>query len=69
LGNRRNYTLGYTVTKLHPHRVGLVQRASKRSTHRKKRPRGPMLGMMLHQDASTHVWLTGGAIACGDAFA
>jgi transposase len=61
LGKRHNYTLGYTVTKLHLHRAGLVQAASKRSAHRKKRPRRPMVGMMLHQDASTHAWLPGDA--------
>jgi transposase len=59
LGKRHNYTLGYTVTKLHLHRSGLVQAATKRSAHRKKRPRRPMVGMMLHQDASTHAWLPG----------
>ena len=59
LGKRHNYTLGYTVTKLHLHRSGLVQAAAKRSAHRKKRPRRPMVGMMLHQDASTHAWLAG----------
>ena len=54
LGKRHNYTLGYTVTKLHLHRSGLVTPAKTRSAHRKKRPRRPMVGMMLHQDASTH---------------
>ena len=58
---RHHYTLGYTVTKLHLHREGLVQRAKKRSAHRKKRPRRPMVGMMLHQDDSTHAWLPGDA--------
>lgn len=58
---RHNYTLGYTVTKLHLHREGLVPQAKKRSAHRKKRPRRPMVGMMLHQDASTHAWLPGDA--------
>src|SRR5271169_409322 len=48
LGKRYGYTLGYTVTKLHLHRAGLVQAATKRSAHRKKRPRRPMVGMMLH---------------------
>lgn len=62
LGKRHNYTLGYTVTKLHLHRAGLVQPATKRSAHRKKRPRRPMVGMMLHQDASTHAWLPGSAV-------
>ena len=59
LGKRHNYTLGYTVTKVHLHRAGLVEAAKKRSAHRKKRPRRPMPGMMLHQDASTHAWLPG----------
>jgi transposase len=61
LGKRHNYTLGYTVTKLHLHRAGEVRAATKRSAHRKKRPRRPMVGMMLHQDASTHAWLPGDA--------
>jgi transposase-like protein len=61
LGKRHNDTLGYTVTKVHLHRAGLVQAATKRSAHRKKRPRRPMVGMMLHQDASTHAWLPGDA--------
>jgi len=61
LGKRHNYKLGYTVTKLHLHRSGQVQAATKRSAHRKKRPRRPMVGMLLHQDASTHVWLPGNA--------
>jgi transposase len=59
LVKRHNYVLGYTVTKLHLQREGLVQRAKTRSAHRKKRPRRPMVGMMLHQDASTHAWLPG----------
>jgi transposase len=62
LTKRHNYTLGYTVTKLYLHRAGLVQPATHRSAHRKKRPRRPMVGMMLHQDASTHVWLSGGLV-------
>jgi len=61
LGKRHNYRPGYTVTKLHLHRAGLVTPARTRSVHRKKRPRRPMVGMMLHQDASTHAWLAGDA--------
>jgi hypothetical protein len=56
---RHGYKLGYTVTKVHLHRAGLVRPAPKRSAHRKKRPRRPMVGMMLHQDGSRHVWLEG----------
>ena len=61
LGKRHGYKLGYTVTKLHLHRAGLVTPARTRSAHRKKRPRRPMVGMLLHQDASTHAWLPGTA--------
>jgi len=57
LVKRHGYMLGYTVTKVWLHRSGLVRPATRRSAHRKKRPRRPMVGMMLHQDASTHAWL------------
>jgi len=59
LRKRHDYKLGYTVTKVHLHRAGLVKPALRRSAHRKKRPRRPMVGMMLHQDASKHAWLPG----------
>ena len=61
LVKRHDYGLGYTVTKVWLHRAGLVRPATKRSAHRKKRPRRPMVGMMLHQDASMHAWLAGDA--------
>ena len=35
----------------------MVVRAKARGTHRKKRERKPLLGMMVHQDASTHEWV------------
>ena len=57
LEKRHDYKLGYTVTKLRLHKAGLVRPAVKRSAHRKKRPRRPMIGMMLHQDGSRHLWL------------
>jgi transposase len=59
LVKRHDWRLGYTVTKLHLHRSGLVMPAPRRSAHRKKRPRRPMPGMLLHQDASRHAWLDG----------
>ena len=61
LVKRHNYKLGYTVTKVHLQRAGLVRPAPVRSAHRKKRPRRPMTGMMLHQDGSRHAWLEGQA--------
>src|ERR671914_773583 len=59
LVKRHGYTLDYRVTKLHLHRAGLVRPAPRRCAHRKKRPRRPMIGMLLHQDGSRHAWLEG----------
>jgi len=47
----------YGWTKSVLHAAGLVRPAVKRSAHRKRRPRRPMIGMMLHQDGSRHLWL------------
>jgi transposase len=59
LVQRHNYMLGYTVTKLALQAAGLVRRAPGRSKHRKKRPRRPLRGMLLHQDGSRYAWLEG----------
>ena len=61
LTKRHGYKLGYTVTKVHLQRAGLVVPAPRRSAHRKKRPRRPLVGMLLHQDASRFAWLPGDA--------
>ncbi len=36
---------------------GRIRPAPRRGAHRRKRPRRPLVGMMLHQDGSTHQWL------------
>jgi hypothetical protein len=36
--------------------AGLVSPSARGGKHRLKRPRKPMRGMMIHQDASTHRW-------------
>ena len=51
------FTLGYTWTKCRLQEAGLVKKAKRRGAHRKKRPRRPLPGMLLFQDASTHRWL------------
>jgi transposase len=53
------FDLGYTWTKLRLQEAGLIQKAARRSAHRKKRPRRPLPGMLLFQDGSTHPWLAG----------
>jgi transposase len=59
LEQRHGYKLRYTTTRLHLQKTGMVQPAPRRGAHRRKRPRRPMRGMLLHQDASQHAWLAG----------
>lgn len=47
----------YTWVKNTLQAQGVVKKAPKRGAHRKKRPRSPYAGMMLHQDGSTHEWV------------
>jgi hypothetical protein len=50
---------GYTWVKTQLHAAGLVDRATRRGAHRRKRARKPCEGMMLHQDGSRAAWLAG----------
>lgn len=52
-------TRSYSWTKKTLQAAGHVARALRRGAHRKKRPRKPLPGMMLHQDGSTHEWVPG----------
>lgn len=61
LVKRHNFNWGYTWTKTQLQKVGLVDRATVRGAHRRKRPRKPCVGMMLHQDASPFDWLGQGS--------
>ncbi len=49
----------YTWVKNRLQGAGLVTRAAGRGKHRKRRERSPLPGMMLHQDASRHLWVPG----------
>jgi transposase len=49
----------YSWTKTRLQEKGLVRKAKKRGAHRRRRPRKPMPGMMLHQDGSRHAWVPG----------
>lgn len=57
LRRHHGFRLSYTWTKLRLQEAGLVSKAPRRSAHRKKRPRRPLTGMLLHQDGSPHRWL------------
>lgn len=61
LVERHGYRLGYTVTRLALQASGQARKAQRRGAHRRKRPRRPLPGMLLHQDGSTHAWLAGRA--------
>src|SRR3954451_2325976 len=59
LAREHGFTWSYTWTKTFLQSKGLLVRAPKRGAHRRKRPRRPLPGMMLHQDGSRHAWLSG----------
>jgi len=61
LQEHHGFGWGYTWTKTQLHTAGLVERARRRGAHRRKRPRKPCEGMMLHQDGSPYAWLEGQA--------
>lgn len=52
-------TRSYVWVKKELQKAGLVTKSKKKGAHRRKRPRKPMPGMMIHQDASTHEWVPG----------
>jgi transposase len=59
LVSEHRFRWSYTWTKLLLQSKGLVEKAPRRGVHRRKRPRRPLPGMMLHQDGSRHAWLAG----------
>ncbi len=48
--------LSYSWVKLALQGAGLVERGRQRGVHRKRRPRRPLPGMLLHIDGSRHRW-------------
>ena len=51
------FPFSYSWAKSFLHRRQLVPVAPRKGAHRKKRPRRPLAGMMLHQDGSRHRWI------------
>ena len=54
-GFRRSYNWLRITLQAH----GRIRPAPRRGAHRRKRPRRPLPGMMLHQDGSRHEWIAG----------
>lgn len=47
----------YTWVKNRLQESGLVKKGKRKGQHRKRRDRAPLVGLMVHQDASTHHWV------------
>jgi len=56
---REGGTRSYSWVKTRLQEGGLVRKSPGRGKHRKRRDRAPFPGMLLHQDGSTHEWVSG----------
>ncbi len=57
LTERHGIKASYTYCKRVLQEAGLAEKAPGRGKYRRKRERRPLVGMLLHLDASTHAWL------------
>jgi transposase len=57
LREEHGLALSYTWVKLALQGAGLVKKSGRRGVHRRRRPRRPLPGMLLHLDGSSHAWL------------
>jgi hypothetical protein len=53
--------LSYTWARVMLQEAGIVEKAPGRGKYRRRRERRPMVGMLVHLDASTHEWIGGAA--------
>ncbi len=60
LSEEHGIQLSYTWVKLALQGAGLVGKQRRRGKHRRRRPRRPLPGMLLHIDASKHAWFGDG---------
>src|SRR5258708_12229359 len=58
LGSEHGIKLSYTWVKAALQGAGLVKARKQRGKHRKRRPRRPLPGMLLHIDGSQHRWFS-----------
>lgn len=59
LVSEHDFTRSYNWLRLTLQSHGRIRPAPRRGAHRRKRPRRPMVGMLLHQDGSSHAWVAG----------
>jgi transposase len=60
LREQHGIPLSYTWVKMALQGAGLVNKQRRRGSHRRRRPRRPLPGMLLHIDASKHAWFGDG---------
>jgi transposase len=60
LAEEHGLQISYTWVKMALQGAGLVNKQRRRGTHRRRRPRRPLPGMLLHIDASKHAWFGDG---------
>jgi transposase len=56
LREKHHIGLSYPWVKRALQMAGLVEKSRKRGVHRRRRPRRPLPGMLLHLDGSSHAW-------------
>lgn len=57
-------TLSYNWVRIALQEAGLVKKRARHDRHRKRRPRKPLVGMMLNMDGSSYDWLSQGELTC-----
>jgi transposase len=54
--------ISYNWLRLALQGAGLIEKRTRHDKHRKRRPRKPLVGMMIHMDGSPHDWLGNGTM-------
>lgn len=62
LRNVHNIKISYNWLRLALQGAGLIEKRARRDKHRKRRPRRPLAGMMIHMDGSPHDWFGNGTM-------
>ena len=59
LTEQHGIAVSYTYVRQVLQEAGIVQKEPGRGRYRRRRERRPMVGMLVHLDASTHEWIAG----------
>jgi len=62
LRGKHNIKISYNWVRLALEGAGLIKKRTRHDKHRKRRPRKPLIGMMIHMDGSSHDWLGNGTM-------